>query len=71
MQASTDIAIAGLGWISITGAGRCRVAVTAPNGVTVQAREALLPFEASVTHARFTGGRIEQTGRLDKRGFRR
>jgi hypothetical protein len=71
LKASTDIAIAGLGWVSVTGAGSCKVTVTVPKDITVETRPALLPFEAAQTQARFTGGRIEQRGSPSKRGFRR
>jgi hypothetical protein len=71
LKASTDIAIAGLGWISLTGVGSCKIRVTVPNKITVETRPALLPFEAPATQAVFTGGRIEQRGSVDKRGFRR
>ena len=59
-KASADIVIAGLGWISITGPGVCRVKVSVPEGTSVGLRTPLLPFEASHTTAKFTGGRIQK-----------
>lgn len=61
--ASTDIVIAGLGWVSVTGPGECTVAVTVPEGVSVVTRPALLPNEASHSTASFTGGRLEKKSR--------
>ena len=60
-RAAVDIALAGLGWFSVTGSGRCRVVVHAPDGVLVDARDPLLPFEnLKATSAKFTGGRVVQ-----------
>lgn len=57
-EASNDIAIAGLGWVSITGPGICKVKATVPQNTSVTVRSPLLPFEASHTTARFTGGKL-------------
>lgn len=59
----SDIVIAGLGWVAITGSGRCKVRVTVPVGTGVTLRPSLLPFEASHSTAKFTGGRIEKKSR--------
>jgi ribosome biogenesis GTPase A len=56
----TDIVIAGLGWIAVTGTGKCKVKVTVPTGTGVTLRSSLMPFEASHSTAKFTGGRIEK-----------
>lgn len=61
-----DIVIAGLGWVSITGVGRCKIKISVPVGTSVTIRPALMPFEASHSTAVFTGGRITRRGR--KRG---
>lgn len=57
-KASADVVIAGLGWVSITGTGPCRVRVSVPSQTGVQVREPLLPFEARFTTAKFTGGKL-------------
>jgi hypothetical protein len=57
-ESACDLVVAGLGWVSITGSGRCRVRVTAPAGVRVSQRPPLLPFEANASTAKFSGGRI-------------
>ena len=62
-KSNTDIVIAGLGWISITGTGDCKLKVRAPAGIYVGERDALLPFEAPTSTAKFTGGRIHQRSR--------
>jgi len=62
-SAATDLVISGLGWISITGTGPCRIRVTAPHGTSMNQREALLPYEASHSTAKFTGGKILKRSR--------
>ena len=57
------IVIAGLGWVSITGAGPCVIKVTAPAGTSISEREPLLPYEASHSTAKFTGGKIMKKSR--------
>lgn len=57
-KSETDIVIAGLGWVSITGTGTAVVKVTVPEGTAVDTRPALLPYEAPSTAVRFTGGRL-------------
>lgn len=57
-QSSADIVISGLGWISITGPGHAKIRVTTPKGTLVKLRNAILPFEARSTTAKFSGGRI-------------
>ncbi len=57
-RSSTDVVIAGLGWVSITGPGRCVLRITAPEGTAVTLRPALLPFESEKSRVRFTGGKL-------------
>ena len=57
-EASCDIVLSGLGWISVTGAGSCKIRVVAPAGVMIVQREPLMPFEARDSMAKATGGRI-------------
>lgn len=42
----------------ITGPGVCKIKVTTPEGTDVGLRSPLLPFEASHTTGKFTGGRL-------------
>lgn len=65
-ESSADIVIAGLGWISITGTGRCVIKLTVPEGTEVGIRPALLPYEAPFSTAKFTGGRLLQKSRKPK-----
>jgi ribosome biogenesis GTPase A len=44
-RAAVDVVICGLGWVTITGAGDCRVRVTVPKGVELELREPLMPFD--------------------------
>lgn len=60
--------IAGLGWVSITGSGECRVKVTVPSGTSVSTREALLPYEVAGSTASFTGGRIDKKAKKSSSG---
>ena len=62
-QSSSDIVLAGLGWVSVTGAGPCTIRVTVPNGTLVTQRQPLLPFESHTSSAKFSGGRIVKTSR--------
>lgn len=62
-QAAADVVIAGLGWVSVTGAGPVTLRVWAPRGVLVMAREPLLPYESWETTAKFTGGATVKKGR--------
>ena len=66
-EAGCDIVLSGLGWVSVTGAGDCRVRVWAPQGTMVLQRDALMPFEARETLGKATGGRIV-TGKEKSKG---
>lgn len=57
-ESSCDIVIAGLGWVAITGPGSAIIRITAPQGIKVSQRAALLPFEAHSSTVKFSGGRI-------------
>lgn len=62
-QSVEDIVLSGLGWVSVTGAGECRVKVTAPQDMLVMTRPAMMPFEAWDTTSTFTGGRTVKKGK--------
>ncbi len=68
-SAATDLVISGLGWISITGTGPCKIRVTAPKGTAMNQREALLPYEASHSTAKFTGGKILKRSRKQGQSY--
>lgn len=59
-QSASDIVIAGLGWVAITGVGKAKVRITVPNVTSVGVRSPLLPFEASHTTVKFTGGKLQR-----------
>jgi len=63
-EAAADIAIRGLGWVSVTGAGLGTLRVTVPKGVGISVRPPLMPYDVWETTARFTGGRaVRKSGR--------
>jgi len=64
-----DLHISGLGFISVTGSGKCKVQVSAPSNVMVVMRDALLPYDSRDSMAKFTGGRTIKKG--IKKGGRR
>lgn len=54
--ACADVVFHGLGWVSITGCGKCIVEAYAPEGVDVTLREEpLLPYEARWTGVKYVG----------------
>lgn len=57
-RAAADVAVAGLGWMAVTGVGRCVLRVRLPRGVAVGVRPPLLPFDNRSGGVRFTGGRL-------------
>jgi hypothetical protein len=67
-ESECDLVIAGLGWVSITGTGKCKVKITAPRGISVTQRPALLPFESTGSTAKFSGGRIVRKARKKGKG---
>jgi hypothetical protein len=61
MEASDDIVFPGIGWVAITGCGKCRVRAIMSVGtndvpVRAYAREPLLPLEVVHSRKRFFGG---------------
>jgi hypothetical protein len=69
-QASSDIAIAGLGWVSLTAPGTFKIKVSAPVGTTISTRDPMMPFEAKKTSARHTGSRFIRKGTSGGIGWR-
>ena len=67
-RSSSDIVMAGLGWISITGTGPCTIRVTVPKGTDVSQRAPVLPFEAKTSSAKFSGGRIVKKSKKQGEG---
>jgi len=68
-RAAKDLHISGLGFIGVTGAGTCKVRITAPKNVMVLMRDALMPYDSRDSTAKFTGGRTVKKGA--KKGGRR
>lgn len=65
--ASKDIVIAGLGWVSVTGSGSCKIRVSAPEGTHVDIRDALMPFDTWAHMAVYTGTSIQKTAPAKKK----
>eukprot|EP01042_Synura_sphagnicola_P001100 gene1100-1238_t len=63
LKSRQDIVISGLGWLSVTGSGQCKVRVTVPSGTSVAVRPSLMPYEAQHNTAKFTGGRLVKKGK--------
>jgi len=70
-ESECDLVVAGLGWVSITGTGKCKIRVTAPRGTVVSQRPALLPFESTGSTAKFSGGRIVRKARGKGKGVQK
>ncbi|CAM9421408.1 unnamed protein product, partial [Heterosigma akashiwo] len=68
-KAAQDIHISGLGFIGVTGAGKCKVRITAPKNVMVLLRDALMPYDTRDSTSKFTGGRVvrKQKGKGGRR----
>ena len=67
-RAGTDVVIAGLGWVSVTGSGSCTIRVRTPQGTKVDVRPAFMPFEATRSTASFSGSRLMQKKGKKSRG---
>uniref|UniRef100_A0A7S4NA62 CP-type G domain-containing protein n=1 Tax=Odontella aurita TaxID=265563 RepID=A0A7S4NA62_9STRA len=67
-EAAADIALRGLGWVSVTGAGVANVRISVPRGVGISVRPPLMPFDIWEATARYTGGRAVRKGGKTKSG---
>jgi hypothetical protein len=56
-EAAADIALTGLGWVSVMGAGTATVKISVPKGIGVAVRPPLMPFDVWESAAKYTGGR--------------
>jgi len=65
-KSESDIVIAGLGWVSVTGPGTFTVRITTPEDTLVGLRTALLPYEAPLTTVKFSGGRLIRKGAVKR-----
>lgn len=69
-KASADIALSGLGWISVTGPGVAQVRISVPAGTAVSVRPPLMPFDVWEAASRYTGGRAIRKSRKTSSGKR-
>mmetsp|Transcript_2490 Transcript_2490/g.3509 ORF Transcript_2490/g.3509 Transcript_2490/m.3509 type:complete len:768 (+) Transcript_2490:130-2433(+) len=70
-EAAADIALRGLGWVSVTGAGTAKVRVSLPKGIGFSVRPPLMPYDVWESTARYTGGRAVRKSTKSKSGKRR
>eukprot|EP00980_Cylindrotheca_fusiformis_P007517 scaffold1561_cov129-Cylindrotheca_fusiformis.AAC.9 len=70
-EAAADIALTGLGWVAVTGAGTAKVKVTVPKGVGVSVRPPLMPFDVWEVASKYTGSRATRKVTRTKSGQRR
>jgi len=56
-EAAADIALAGLGWVAVTGAGSAKVKISVPKNIAVSVRPPLMPFDIWESTAKYTGSR--------------
>jgi hypothetical protein len=56
-EAAADIALMGLGWVAVTGAGTATIRVRVPKGIGVSVRPPIMPYDVWETTARYTGNR--------------
>ena len=57
-EPALDIVLPGLGWVAVTGSGRCVISVSVPHGVGVSGREPLIADSRQAkgkAYAKFTG----------------
>lgn len=71
-EAAADIALTGLGWVAVTGAGTAKVKISVPKGIAVSVRPPLMPYDIWETTAKFTGGRaVRKSTKSSSSGKRR
>lgn len=70
-EACADIALTGLGWISVMGAGTANVKITVPQGLGVEVRPPLMPFDVWESTAKYTGSRSVRKSSKTSAGKRR
>lgn len=70
-EAGADIALTGLGWVAVTGAGTAKVKVSVPKGIFVSVRPPLMPHDIWETTAKYTGGRAVRKTTKSSSGKRR
>lgn len=69
-EAAADIALRGLGWVSVTGAGTAKVRIGLPKGIGFSVRPPLMPFDVWEATAKYTGGRAVRKSTKTKSGKR-
>ena len=70
-EAAADIAISGLGWLAVTGAGTAKIRISVPKGIAVTVRPPLMPFDIWEVTAKYTGSRAVRRSTKSKTGKRR
>jgi hypothetical protein len=70
-KAAADIALTGVGWVAVTGAGHARLRISVPKGISVQLRPPLMPFDIWEYAAKYTGTRAVRRSTKSKGNKRR
>lgn len=70
-EAAADIALTGLGWVAVTGAGSAKVKISVPKGIGISVRPPLMPYDIWETTARYTGSRAVRRTKKSASGKRR
>mmetsp|Transcript_12802 Transcript_12802/g.19475 ORF Transcript_12802/g.19475 Transcript_12802/m.19475 type:complete len:98 (+) Transcript_12802:235-528(+) len=69
--AAADIAIRGLGWISVTGVGTATVKISVPKGIGVSVRPPLMPYDVWEVASKYTGGKAIRKVSKNKNGTKK
>lgn len=70
-EAAADIALTGLGWIAVTGAGRVKLRISVPKGIGISVRPPLMPYDIWEVAAKYTGAKAVRKPTKTKTGRRR
>lgn len=70
-EAAADIALSGIGWVAVTGAGNVQVKISVPKGIGISIRPPLMPFDIWEVAAKYTGSKAVRKSTKSKTGKRR
>ena len=70
-EAAADIALTGLGWVAVTGAGKATVKISLPKDIGISVRPPLMPFDIWEVAAKYTGSRAVRKSTKSVSGKRR
>ena len=70
-EAAADIALTGLGWVAVTGAGKAKLRISVPKGIGISVRPPLMPYDIWEVAAKYTGAKAVRKSTKSKTGRRR